>query len=75
MKTHNYVLGFCLLLTASELYAQLEEVVVTARRVQESIQDTPVAVSALGEDALKAAGISNIQDVRDRLYRKSSFLT
>ena len=53
------------LLTSLEVHAQLEEVVVTARRVAESIQDTPVAVSALGEEALNAAGISNIQDVRE----------
>ncbi|MBI57398.1 MAG: TonB-dependent receptor, partial [Spongiibacter sp.] len=41
----------------------LEEVVVTARRREESLQDTPVAVSALGSDMLDNMGISDIEDV------------
>ena len=43
--------------------AMLEEVVVTARRREESLQDTPVAVSALGSDMLDNMGISDIEDV------------
>ena len=36
--------------------ASLEEVYVTARRREESLQETPVAVSAMGADALAEAG-------------------
>lgn len=41
----------------------LEEVVVTARRRAENLQDTPIAVSAVGADMLDKMGISDIEDV------------
>ncbi|MGH8250867.1 MAG: TonB-dependent receptor domain-containing protein [Steroidobacteraceae bacterium] len=41
----------------------LGEVTVTARKRAESIQDVPFAVSARSEDALRAAGAQNIEDV------------
>ena len=41
----------------------LEEVVVTARRREESLQETPVAVSAFSAEDLAAAGISTITDL------------
>ncbi|MFT5576258.1 MAG: iron complex outermembrane receptor protein [Bermanella sp.] len=41
----------------------LEEVVVTARRRAENLQDTPIAVSAFGADTLDQMGISDIEDV------------
>lgn len=43
--------------------AMLEEVVVTARRREESLQDTPLAVSALSADMLEQMGISDIEDI------------
>lgn len=45
--------------------AQLEEVVVTARRREESLQDTPISVSAIGGSALADAGISTLADVKN----------
>src|SRR5687768_3718159 len=39
------------------------EVVVTARRVEENIQEVPVAVTALGEAAIKERGIVTTTDV------------
>lgn len=41
----------------------LEEVIVTARRREESLQETPVAVSALSSKDLLEAGISNLVDL------------
>jgi iron complex outermembrane receptor protein len=41
----------------------LEEVVVTARRRAENLQETPLAVTALGSDYLEAMGVSSIEDV------------
>jgi iron complex outermembrane receptor protein len=41
----------------------LEEVIVTARKRQESLQETPVAVTALDADALRDAGINNLADL------------
>lgn len=42
----------------------LEEVYVTARRREESLQETPVAVSAMGAEALAEAGVSTITDLQ-----------
>ncbi|NNC63738.1 MAG: TonB-dependent receptor plug domain-containing protein, partial [Gammaproteobacteria bacterium] len=46
-----------------ETLAQLEEVVVTARRIEESIQDAPLAVAVMSNDYLQSQGVENIQDV------------
>lgn len=43
-------------------YAQLDEIVVTATKRPESMQDIPVAVQALGEDTINDFGISNFTD-------------
>ena len=52
-------------ITASGAYAQdnkLEEVIVTATKRTESMQDIPVAVSALTEDTLDDFGVANFSD-------------
>jgi iron complex outermembrane receptor protein len=41
----------------------LEEVVVTARKREESLQETPVAVTALGATALREAGVRSLADL------------
>ncbi|MBB3046975.1 outer membrane receptor protein involved in Fe transport [Litorivivens lipolytica] len=41
----------------------LEEVIVTARRRAENIQETPIAVSALSGDDLRERGLGNVQDL------------
>ncbi len=43
--------------------AQLEEVIVTARRTAESLQDTPISVTAFTAEAIERRGIRNVQDV------------
>ena len=43
----------------------LEEVVVTARKRAESIQDVPLAISAFSGDALLEAGVSNLADITE----------
>ncbi|MCZ6830945.1 MAG: TonB-dependent receptor, partial [Gammaproteobacteria bacterium] len=43
--------------------AVLEEVIVTARKRAESLQETPVAVTALGAAALREAGVRNLADL------------
>jgi iron complex outermembrane recepter protein len=42
---------------------QLEEIVVTARKTEESLQDVPIAVTAFTAEALEAAGIESVVDV------------
>ncbi|MBS0398747.1 MAG: TonB-dependent receptor, partial [Proteobacteria bacterium] len=48
---------------------QLQEVVVTATRREQRLQDVPLAVSALSGDQLSAAGFQNLQDIQ---YQSSS---
>ena len=45
--------------------ALLEEVVVTARRREESLQDLPLSIAALSAGQMEAQGISSIEDVSD----------
>lgn len=43
----------------------LEEVIVTARRRAESLQEAPVAVTALSAEALREAGVRNLADLNE----------
>lgn len=47
----------------SEPGSVIEEVVVTARKREESLQETPIAVSAFGGNDLRERGIANIQEL------------
>ncbi|MEM8496548.1 MAG: TonB-dependent receptor [Pseudomonadota bacterium] len=49
--------------TAAHAQMVLEEVVVTARKREETLQDTPIAVSAFTGEALRAAQINNVSDL------------
>ena len=44
------------------LGAELEEIIVTARKRQESLQDVPIAVSVFTEDQIESAGIQRPAD-------------
>lgn len=63
------IVSAALPLSVAPVYAQnvavLEEVIVTARRRQESLQETPVAVTALGAAALREAGVRNLSDLNE----------
>ncbi len=75
IRTINALLGLAglvviPLLTVSPVSAQqeegaaaLEEIVVTARRREESLQDVPVAIFALGTDDLELRGVEQIEDL------------
>ncbi len=54
-------------LTAAPLaYSQqLEEVIVTAQKRAESLQDVPISVSAIQGEQLQSAGIPNMQALSD----------
>lgn len=43
--------------------AALDEIVVTARKSEERLQDVPISISAFSDVELKAAGIQNVVDV------------
>lgn len=50
------------MLAATHAQAQLEEVVVTATKQEASLQDVPVAVSALTEESLNQRGVTSFND-------------
>lgn len=58
---------------AGDLYSQqatgatalVDEIVVTARKREESIQDVPLSVSAITAEAIERAGIDNLADIAD----------
>jgi len=53
---------FSSILIASTAQAQIQEVIVTATKQEASTQDIPVAVSALGQEALEQLGITDFTD-------------
>ena len=62
------VVGLVIGGTALPIYAQhneggIEEVIVTARKREESIQETPVAVSAFSGETLEFRGVTSIDKV------------
>ncbi len=48
---------------AGSAMAQLEEVVVTAQKREQSLQDIPIAVTAFDESAIDKQGIANVKDL------------
>ena len=64
----SVVMAAALVLTGSmgfpsEGWAQLEELVVTARRKEEKLQDIPIAITAIGSETIVRQGVTNLQDV------------
>lgn len=43
--------------------AQVEEIVVTAQKVEENVQDVPIAISVVTGDALEASGTTSIENL------------
>jgi len=62
------IAGFATPIFAQETTASdqggLQDIVVTARKREESLQSTPIAVTALGEEAITRAQIVNVADVQ-----------
>jgi iron complex outermembrane recepter protein len=56
-------LAIVLMATGTGAFAQLEEVIVTATKRAENLQDIPVSVTALSATTLQEAGVENIEDV------------
>ena len=50
-------------LPIQESFAQLEEIIVTSRRYEESITDAPVAVAVMDAQFLEDQRINTIQDI------------
>ncbi len=67
MQTHRKQLPAAILLAsglaAGNAFAQLEEVMVTAQKRTESLQDIPVAISAYDADNIESMGLLSAQDI------------
>ena len=44
-------------------WAQIEEIVVTTRKREESLQDVPIAVTAIGAEQIERQNINSLDDV------------
>ncbi len=53
------------LAVATPAMAQVEEIIVTANKVAENVQDVPIAVTAVTGDALEAAGTTSLENIGD----------
>jgi len=49
--------------TGGESMEMLDEVIVTARKREESLQDSPVAISAFSAETLRESGVSTMRDL------------
>jgi iron complex outermembrane receptor protein len=45
------------------VHAQLEEVVVTAQKREQSLQDAPIAITAFGQNELEQKGVRDLVDL------------
>ena len=69
-RTVSHALGVVVLasLSSPSLSTEkplLEEIVVTAQKREESLQDTPIAVTALTSDAIESRGIADISELQN----------
>ena len=55
--------------------ALLEEVIVTARRREETLADLPLSVANISADAMQAQGIYDIKDVRPLTYESKEVVS
>jgi iron complex outermembrane receptor protein len=56
-------LAMLLLLLAAPIRAEIEEVVVTAQKRSEDVQDVPISISAYGGEFLERSGSDTLQDL------------
>lgn len=54
-------------LAQSEQRLMLEEVIVTAQKREESLQDAPISIAAFNQEALKQQGIGSIDDLQGKV--------
>ena len=76
LLTKICALNVCFLLSCNLFAQQLEEVLVTAERIEANLQEVPMAVTALSADQLDAYQIDSTMDltktVPGMVYRKNT---
>lgn len=48
---------------SSAAHAQIEEIVVTANKVEENVQDVPIAITAISGERLLESGVANLENI------------
>lgn len=51
------------LITAAPAFAQVEEIIVTAQKVEENVQDVPIAITAVSGERLDQAGVTSLENI------------
>ena len=63
-RFNSAILGACALGLAVPVYAQdLEEIVVVARKREESLQEVPISIATFSEEDLEVQGIESLEDI------------
>ncbi len=60
---HIFLTLFLLMLASAPALAQLEDIVVTARKVEESLADVPLSITAFSAKEIQRTGMQNLEDV------------
>lgn len=51
------------LISAAPVFAQVEEIIVTAQKVKENVQDVPIAIAAVSGERLEQAGVTSLENI------------
>ncbi|WP_375195203.1 TonB-dependent receptor [Sphingobium sp.] len=51
------------MMAAMPAHAQIEEIIVTAQKVKQNVQDVPIAISAVTGEAMARAGAKSLEDI------------
>lgn len=63
LSTLSGAIAFATAISGTAYAAEIEEVVVTAQKRAENLQDVPIAISAVTGDNIKAMGVKNLTDL------------
>ena len=66
-RTCSRIVTACLAFSSVQLFAQIEEILVTAQKRAESIQDIAVSMKAIGGDEIAKSGSNNIWELSEQV--------
>jgi outer membrane receptor protein involved in Fe transport len=62
-KSTVILLTAALSILATDIALAIDEIVVTTRKLEENLQDVPIAITAIGEQTLKRTGSKGLEDI------------